>query len=142
MRKKWFYALAMVVLVIPALLFVGCGKTGTAKDVKNRTFYVKTAYKDMQVYQEAIDNNLRISFFDDYFKVEYGLENVGYYLGTYTAENDTVELTTTDAGGGFTLESIPTSIKFSHLKYSKSVLSIEFVDKGVVVRYTFELEEN
>ena len=142
MRKKWICALALMVLVFPVMLFAGCDKTGTAKDVKNEVYYIETAYKDMDVNQEVIDNNLKISFFDEHFKVEYGLDNKSYYAGTYTADKDTVELEISEAGGNFTLENIPSHLKFTRLKYYRSTLSIEFIDKGCVYRYSFVPEEN
>lgn len=132
MKKKLFSVFAIVLCLIPLCFFAGCKGDDTAKNVLNRIYVVSRADRDFESDTTILDNKLRISFFEEGFKVEYGFESknsktYGYYLGTYTTTKTTVQLEITKYGGIFK-DGISTDLKLTkELRYEKGKLVVEFL---------------
>lgn len=125
--KKYLWVLCLCLAIFPALIFAGCGKKESAKDVKGHQYVISTAKRGDEVMQDLLDNKLRISFADNYFTVEYGIEGTaqyGAYLGSYATEKNTITLTTTAKNGAFSTK-IPEYMQFTTLTFSKGKLLFE-----------------
>ena len=140
-----FFMLALA--LVPTMFLAGCNDGDSAKAVRNKTYYVTSAFENTTDITETCKNaNFRISFFTENFKVEYGLETqtatYGYYLGTYSVKDNKVTLNINQYGGVFTNYSTSSSTKqkiFSSFTYSNGALRTEFVVESSVMQYRLEL---
>ena len=146
MKKVVCFLLAFLA-IIPGIFLAGCKDKDTAENVRNRTYYV-TMFKIDSVDKTSTKTNqkMRIIFTDDNFKMVIGEESnaatYGYYLGTYTIEDNTITLKTTKSGG--TLENIKKSATLKDylietLYYNEGTLHSEFVNNGNIIQYQFKL---
>jgi len=145
--KKIISFILVCLAFVPTLLFAGCSNNDTdASAVKNTIYYVTSAQKDsVDTTETYVNANMKIIFYDDLFKVEYSDQNnqaeYGYYLGTFTTNEDLVTLNTTEYGGTFIDYENNTARQecvFSILKYNKGKLTTAFTNKGSIVKYTLE----
>jgi len=145
--KKFINCFALILLLIPVIVFSGCKNSNNASSVRNRVYYVtKASHKDNDISKSFTDKNMKIIFQETTFMVEFSNENAidyGYYLGTYSTNEDVVVFTVTDAGGTYTnYENNPEKnfSVFSSLKYKKGKLYTEFVLNNSIYSFTLEVK--
>ena len=145
--KKFISIFAVCLLIIPALCFTGCKNNRGAESVINRTYYVTKLMRDNQnVSASATNGNMRISFGNNYFKVEIGQEAVpayyGFYTGTYSINDNDIALNIKTYGGIWSdagTNSTKKDFVVKNLSYRKGNLFTEFISNNDILQYTFEL---
>ncbi len=144
--KKFLSIVAIFLSLLPLVFFAGCKSKITAEYVKNRTYTVSMATKNVKDNDRAISGNFRIHFFDEHFMVELGeseSKDYGFYIGTFEASKDEVKLTITEMSGTFK-DGIPSEFNLSlhPLRFESLELKTEYVCSDlVIVKYTFSPEE-
>ena len=149
MKKILAIIVVIVLIAIPFVLFAGCKKdNNNAESVRNRSYYVTSVKRDNEdITATVTENKIKIIFTTENFKVERGINtepNYGFYMGTYTIEEDKVILTTTSSGGtfaGINYTSLLKDYYFTTLYYKNSKLHTEFVNGNLIFQYTFEVAE-
>lgn len=142
--KKFLSFLCVCLAIIPVIVFAGCNKKQSAKDVRGHKYTISTAMRFEDSLDAVIENNLRITFYDNTFSVEYGKNesdsNYGRYLGTYTTKGNIVNFTTTEKSGTFA-ESIPTYLNFTSIQFVNGKLVFEDIindgSNSYIYRFVF-----
>ena len=132
------FAFVFLILLIPAFMFVGCGQEG----VKNKTFILETAVMDesdvLHIYGSE-GKNLRITFYNNTYKVEVGQEatlDYDFYYGNYSFEEN---LATLAEIKNFESEQENfAAFNFGQLKYENEKLTAEVTSSGSTYTYVFK----
>ena len=143
--KKVFNILLVLTFLLPTILFVGCGKDNSALSVKNSIFYItKATCKGADISKPYTDAHMKIVFQEETFIVEYsesGKEDYGYYLGTFTINDNIINFTITEAGGTYSNYENDKDKQisvFTSLRYQKKKLYTEFAKNAAIYSFTLE----
>ena len=145
--KRFLYCISLILLLVPTIIFAGCKDSNKASSVKNKIYYVTNVVRNGDnISKEFTDKNLRIIFLENSFIVEFSHEkesDYGFYLGTFTTNDDIVNLSISEVGGTYTnYQSNPKKnfSVFKSFRYRKGILTAEFVLNSSI--YSFTLKQN
>ena len=140
-------AIILCIAIIPVFFLVCCKKDDyDTKSIVNRTYYVTKVMRDNQnVSTMATNDNMRINFGNNFFKVEIGQEAIpssyGFYTGTYSIDENDISLTIKTYGGIWANAQSSSAKKDFVLKsliFQKGKLHTEFINNNDILQYTLE----